>query len=84
MFDYPQFSEFLRSRYGSTWVIAPRLTARLRDKGYTVAIGQARYGALRDEWRDGHPLVEYARQLPPGPMQAELFIAACERVDRAA
>lgn len=32
------------------WCIAPRLTARLRDSGYAVALTQKRYTELRHAW----------------------------------
>lgn len=82
MNGYPSFLEFVRARYGTRWIVAQRLTPRMRAEGWEHAISRRRYSALREEWRDAHPLVEYARQLPPGPMQAELFLAACEHVDR--
>ena len=44
------FSEFIRERYGSAWVLAPRLTARLKDRGFRCAIPQELYKALELQW----------------------------------
>lgn len=46
------FLDWLADRVGTRqWVVAPRLTARLRDKGYALALPQARYTTLQTEWQ---------------------------------
>lgn len=45
------FSDWLATRLGTRhWCVAPRLTQRLKDRGYHVAVPQARYTALEDEY----------------------------------
>lgn len=44
------FGDYLIERYGAGWVVAPRMSARLRDRGYTAAITPARYQAEKDAW----------------------------------
>ena len=44
------FGDFLAARYGRQWVVAARLTERLRARGYTVALSPKRYAALQREW----------------------------------
>ena len=61
---YPTFLEFIRARYGENWCIAHRLTARLRSKGYEVAVHPATYEKLRLEWANGHPAFLLALSLP--------------------
>lgn len=36
---------------GAKWVVSPRLTMRLKVKGYTLALSQERYTALQNEWQ---------------------------------
>lgn len=79
--EYPTELEFVRARHGRNWCVAARMTDRLRAKGYEVVLTPKRYAALCDEWRDGHPLVNYVRELPDSPLKPALFIAACEFVD---
>lgn len=51
--DIPFWPDWLHDRLGpehaKTWVVSPRLTERLRAKGYTLAITQKRYKALEAE-----------------------------------
>lgn len=43
--------EFLSRKLGTrNWVLAPRLTTRLRDRGYDLAISRKRYAELEREW----------------------------------
>jgi hypothetical protein len=44
------FKDFLRAQHGDKWVVALRLTAKLRDKGYTAALSPAKYAALELAW----------------------------------
>ena len=45
------FSEFLAARVGPNWVIAPRLSSRLKDRGYEVALSADRYAAFEADHR---------------------------------
>lgn len=48
----PTFSQWLHDKLGgAVWCIAPRLTARLKENGYTLALSQARYDALEAEYQ---------------------------------
>ena len=55
-----RFTDFLAERLGTRqWVLAPKLTAALQRRGYSVAIPKAEYAALEMEWereRYGAPL----------------------------
>jgi hypothetical protein len=47
----PEWLDWLAGRLGTRqWVVAPRLTDRLRSKGYTLAVSQKRYSELADEY----------------------------------
>jgi hypothetical protein len=47
-----KFGDFVAAELGTRqWVIAPRLTTRLRDRGYDLALSPARYIALETEWQ---------------------------------
>lgn len=48
----PAWLAFLADRIGThKWVVASRLTPRLRDKGYEAVISQKRYAELEEEYR---------------------------------
>lgn len=45
------FRDWLAEKLGTRmWVVAPRLTQRLRSEDYEVAISQEKFTALRQEW----------------------------------
>lgn len=44
------FGAWLTHRVGGKWCVAPRMSQRLRDKGYVVALPMARYHELTREW----------------------------------
>ena len=45
------FSEWLFVKLGThNWVVAPRLSAYLRDRGYDLAISQPKFTALRRQF----------------------------------
>ena len=45
----PQWLAYLAEQTGTDkWVVAARLTNRLKDKGYTLALSQARYTGLQE------------------------------------
>ncbi len=47
----PNFLDWLAARLGTRqWVVAARLTDRLRAKGYDLALSQKLYTELRNEW----------------------------------
>ncbi len=46
------FLDWLVVRVGAAhWVVAPRLSPRMKEKGYALAIPPARYTALQAEWQ---------------------------------
>ena len=47
------FTEHMRERFGAAWVLAPRLTANLRAKGYKVAVSKDAYRRAQIEWARG-------------------------------
>lgn len=49
------FTDYLARQLGTDkWVLAPRLTKRLRESGYTVALSQAAYNTHEAEWERQH------------------------------
>lgn len=45
------FPDFLAERLGTRhWVLAPRLTTRLINKSYDLAVPRKKYSALAAEW----------------------------------
>jgi len=47
------FSNWLADKLGTrNWVVAPRLTAGLQSRGYTLAISQPKFTDLRREFLD--------------------------------
>ncbi len=62
------FGDYLERVLGTRmWVVSPRLTPRLKDKGYDVALSQARYRDLNRRWEVetyGGPLLQMERQAP--------------------
>jgi hypothetical protein len=45
-----KFTDWLEQKLGTRkWVVAERLTKRLRDKGYVLAVSQKKYRALMAE-----------------------------------
>jgi len=51
MADIPPFTEWLCQKLGTDrWVVACRLTPRLEAKGYTIAVSQKRFSALKLEF----------------------------------
>jgi hypothetical protein len=51
MTDTLSFSDFLRRELGtSRWCVSPRLTQRLREKGYEAAVSQKRMNFLQEQW----------------------------------
>jgi biotin operon repressor len=50
MTDTLSFSDFLRRELGtSRWCVSPRLTQRLREKGYEAAVSQKRMNFLQEQ-----------------------------------
>ncbi len=50
-----KFDAWMQERFGSEWVVAGRLTDKLRKQGYEVAIPQKKFKALQDEFYSIHP-----------------------------
>ena len=47
----PDWLAYLAAELGTDkWAVAPRLTARLKDKGVEAAVSRARYTALQDAY----------------------------------
>lgn len=47
----PKFTDWLAEKLGTrNWVVARRLTDRLRSKGYDLAVSQKRFTALQAEY----------------------------------
>ena len=47
------FIEYLRAELGTDrWVVAQRLTPRLRERGYTKAVTEKRFRALEERYRE--------------------------------
>ena len=47
----PSFTDWLADKLGlRNWVVAARLTPRLRDRGYAVAISQRKFRRLMAEY----------------------------------
>ena len=56
MTPFPDFVDWIAARLGThQWVVAPRLTAALRAKGYALAVSQKRFAALQDEFNRAKP-----------------------------
>lgn len=62
------FGDYSERKLGTRkWVVAPRLTQRLRDKGYEMAISQRRYRHLETEYETeahGAPLATLREAAP--------------------
>lgn len=75
------FTDYLARQLGTDkWALAPRLTKRLRESGYTVAVSQAAYKAHEREWDRqtyGAPLGPL-REAAPDLLAA--LEAACHRL----
>lgn len=65
--NYPSHIDHMRERYDRKWCVAPRLTDRLRAKGYDVAIPAKRYALIYRDWAMGHPAYQLALTLPDCP-----------------
>lgn len=63
-----RFNDFIAAELGTgLWVVAPRLTPRLRARGYDVAISPKRYLAVEAEWERrtyGAPLASLRAAAP--------------------
>ncbi len=40
----------MRNKFGKNWVVAPRLTDKLKEKGYTVAFSQTKFNELKYQY----------------------------------
>lgn len=50
------FNAWLERKLGTrSWVVAPRLTDRMRANGYTLAVTQKRFAELRQQFTDEAP-----------------------------
>jgi hypothetical protein len=58
-----QFSEYLRSKHGSSWVLTQRLTPSMKARGYTLALTEKMYRQAELEWAAANP-AEVLAQLP--------------------
>ena len=47
--------EYITSKLGKMWVVAPRLSPRLKRDGYTVALTPKRYRELELAWAAENP-----------------------------
>lgn len=84
----PSLSDFLAAELGTRqWVLAPRLTAGLRQRGYDLALSPKRYAALEIEWQRrtcGAPLASLHGAAPALLAAGEAVIANWESGDLAA
>lgn len=80
-----RFLPWLRNRLGTDkWCVAPRLTDRLRDKGYSLTVSQSKYTSLRREWALDHPAVKAIDRLPEDfPYRNWLFELAIRHLEGA-
>jgi hypothetical protein len=44
------FGDYMREKYGPKWVLTQRLTPRMREKGYEVAVTPAQHDRDHEEW----------------------------------
>jgi hypothetical protein len=65
-------TDFLCAKFGPDWVLAPRLTAKLRRKGYLVAVPRKAYAAAELEWARG------VAALDPGVIEAARVMRSFE------
>jgi hypothetical protein len=56
--------DFMDAKFGPDWVLAPRLTTKLRRMGYVVAVPRKAYAAAQLEWARG------VAALDPGVIEA--------------
>ncbi len=78
--------DFMRAKFGPGWVLAPHLTAKLRHKGYLVAVPREAYAAARLEWARGVAaldpgVIEAARVMRSHALREAAHVLASEPAD---
>ena len=78
--------DFLCAKFGPGWVLAPRLTAKLRHRGYLVAVPRKAYAAARLEWARGVAaldpgVIEAARVMRSHVLREAAHVLASEPVE---